>query len=254
MNVAKHTYADVISYGGIHASTCAGLIPGAILREQKKSASADEMQSWETTGYAQRGDRTSSSGRDRKPAHGWYVLRTTYGREKKAYEYLVKNNVAAFYPTITQVRLVGGKRKNIEVSRFPNLFFAYGTEEEIKSFVYDNINLPYLRFYYRYYHVGNNVVKEPVVIPDDQMKSIRIICEGNTENIVVSEAETRKFRTGMPVRIIDGRFKGVTGRVARVQRQQRVAVVIEGLLTVATAYIPTAFLEPLVRKGDGLNK
>lgn len=45
------------------------------------------------------------------------------------------------------------------------------------------------------------------------------------------------------VRIIDGKFKGVVGRVARYQGQQRVGIVIDGLLTIATAYVPTAFLE-----------
>ena len=42
------------------------------------------------------------------------------------------------------------------------------------------------------------------------------------------------------VRIIDGKFKGVVGRVARYQGQQRVGIVIDGMLTVATAYVPTA--------------
>lgn len=29
----------------------------------------------------------------------WYALRTTYGREKKAYDYLVSKNIESFYPT-----------------------------------------------------------------------------------------------------------------------------------------------------------
>ena len=41
---------------------------------------------------------------------------------------------------------------------------------------------------------------------------------------------------------LDGCFKGVEGKVARYHGQQRVAVVIDGLMTVATAYIPNAFL------------
>ena len=43
--------------------------------------------------------------------------------------------------------------------------------------------------------------------------------------------------------MIDGKFRGVTGIVARYQGQQRVGVVIDGLLTVVTAYIPSAFLK-----------
>ena len=45
------------------------------------------------------------------------------------------------------------------------------------------------------------------------------------------------------MRVIDGKFKGVEGRVARYQGQQRVAVIVEDVLTMATAYLPTAFLE-----------
>ena len=55
--------------------------------------------------------------------------------------------------------------------------------------------------------------------------------------------EIQKFQAGQTVRVIDGVFKGVVGKVARYHGQQRVAVVIDGLLTVATAYVPSAFLE-----------
>lgn len=45
------------------------------------------------------------------------------------------------------------------------------------------------------------------------------------------------------VKVIDGEFKGVTGRVARIAGQQRVVVEISGLCLVATAYIPTDFIK-----------
>ena len=37
------------------------------------------------------------------------------------------------------------------------------------------------------------------------------------------------------MRVIDGVFKGVIGKVARYHGQQRVAIIIEGLMTVASA-------------------
>ena len=146
-----------------------------------------------------------------------------------------------FYPTLSTVKLVDGKRKTVEESRIPNLFFAYGTEEEIKSFVYDNVNLHYLRFYYRHFHIGNKI--EPLIIPDNQIESLRIICKADADDIIVSTDEVQKFQKGQAVRIVEGKFKGVTGIVARYQGQQRVGIVIDGLLTMATAYIPNAFLE-----------
>ena len=101
----------------------------------------------------------------------WYALRVTYGREKKAYDYLVGKHVEAYYPTIKTVKEVDGKRKTVEESRLPNIFFARGTEEEIKSFVYDNVNLPHLRFYYRHTHEGARLIKEPLIVPRPMMSS-----------------------------------------------------------------------------------
>lgn len=173
----------------------------------------------------------------------WYALRVTYGREKKAYDYLVGKHVEAYYPTIKTVKEVDGKRKTVEESRLPNIFFARGTEEEIKSFVYDNVNLPHLRFYYRYTHEGARLIKEPLIVPDYQIESLKIVCASESEDIVLVPSDFTKFREGQVVRVVDGVFKGMIGKVARYQGQQRVAIIIDGLLTIASAYVPSAFLE-----------
>lgn len=178
-----------------------------------------------------------------RTASHWYVLRTTYGREKKAYDYIIKNNGTAFYPTVSTVKVVNGKRKTVEESRLPNIFFAYGTEDEIKAFVYDNVNLPFLRFYYARHREGTVIVKEPLIIPDSQMESLRIICASETEDIIITSESIEKFKSGQLVRIMGGAFAGVEGRVARYCGQQRVAVIVDGLLTAVTAYVPSGFLE-----------
>ena len=189
----------------------------------------------------QKGNKKSTE--SRKGAPHWYALRTTYGREKKAYDYLVAHNVIAFYPTLRSVKLIDGKRSFVEESRIPNIFFAYGTEEELKFFVYDNVNLPYLRFYYRKTHVGNRTVNVPLVIPENQIESLKIICAADVDDIVVASGEINKFREGQSVRITEGEFKGVTGKVARYKNHQRVGITIEGVLTICTAYIPSNFME-----------
>ena len=189
----------------------------------------------------QKGNKKSTESRDETPH--WYALRTTYGREKKAYDYLVAHNVIAFFPTLRSVKLIDGKRSFVEKSRIPNIFFAYGTEEELKSFVYDNVNLPYLRFYYRKTHVGNRIVNVPLVVPDNQIESLKIICAADVDDIVITSGEVNKFKEGQSVRITEGEFKGVTGKVARYKNHLRVGVIIEGLLTVCTAYIPSAFIK-----------
>lgn len=173
----------------------------------------------------------------------WYALRTTYGREQQAYEYLISHGATAYWPTIEVRKEVKGKRITVRQSRIPNILFGYGTLLEMQSFVYDNANLPFLRFYYYTETVGREKLRRPLVVPEHQMESLRIICAVDDGNITLVPQNDTHFRKGQLVRIIHGRFAGVTGRVARYQGQQRVAVIVDGLLTIATAYIPSAFLE-----------
>lgn len=156
---------------------------------------------------------------------------------------MTAKGITAFYPTTSVVKLIKGKRKVVTVSRLPNIFFAYGTEEEIKTFVYDNVNLPFLRFYYRHIHIGRKIEKTPMIVPNYQMDSLKIICAADVDNTIVTLDEVPKFEKGQLVRVIDGAFKGVIGRVARWQGQQRIGVVVDELVTVCTAYVPSAFLE-----------
>lgn len=237
--------SDVKQIGDANLTpSCAGLTTN-VLPEVQKPIKPMNSQTGVSTNNVQ--SKTSvNTNKDTKDTPHWYALRTTYGREKKAYDYLLSKNVVAFYPTLKSVKLVDSKRITVEESRIPNIFFAYGTEEELKTFVYDNVNLPYLRFYYRHTHVGNKIVKEPLVVPDNQMNSLKIICAADSDDIIASTEEVEKFKTGQKVRITEGKFADVTGIVARYQSQQRVGIVIDGLLTVCTAYVPSAFIEIII--------
>lgn len=245
MNVNEHTSGDIDTHGGGERPPSAGLTPDA-LPEVQKPVLAENSQTGVSTRNALSGTPPKTIKRKPKDVPHWYALRVTYGREKKAYDYLVGKHVEAYYPTVTTIKIVDGKRKSVEESRLPNIFFARGTEEEIKSFVYDNVNLPHLRFYYRHFHEGTRVVKEPLIVPDYQIESLKIICASEAEDIILVLSDVHKFKKGQTVRIIDGAFKGVVGKVARYHGQQRVAVIIDGLLTIASAYVPSAFLEQIL--------
>ena len=86
-----------------------------------------------------------------------------------------------------------------------------------------------------------------MIVPDYQMNSLKIICEAEAENTIVSLVGIPKFEKGQAVRVVDGAFKGVVGKVARWHGQQRVAVVVDDLVTAVTAYVPSAFLEKINR-------
>lgn len=247
MNIDDLAIKSANTQGGGLVPSSTGLTPDA-LPEVQKNSFGRELKHRGTTKNALSGTGNDHSSASKTEDSHWYALRTTYGREKKAYDYIISKGGTAFYPTLSIVRLVDGKRKTVEESRLPNIFFAYGTEEEIKSFVYDNINLPYLRFYYRYFHISKKVEKEPLIVSNNQIESLRIICKADADDIIVSIDEVQKFQKGQAVRILKGNTRGgVTGIVARYQGQQRVGIVIDGLLTMATACIPNAFIE-IVKK------
>lgn len=242
MKVDEWTSEDVHTPGGGELPPCAGLTSNA-LPEAQSTVSAESSQTGVSTRNALLATKTKHPQKEELPH--WYALRCTYGREKTAYDYMVAKGITAFYPTTDTVKLIKGKRKVVTESRLPNIFFAYGTEEEIKTYVYDNVNLPFLRFYYRHVHVGRRIEKIPLIVPDYQMDSLKIICAADADNTIVSLGEVPKFEKGQLVKVIDGVFKGVVGRVARWQGQQRVGVVVEDLVTVVTAYVPSAFLKTL---------
>ena len=268
MKVDERISDDVRTQGGGETPPCAGLTSCA-LPEAPDRVNAESSQ----TGVSTRNAHMSTDGtaseelklacalpsrdgrRDNAPTKPkaqkeadilhWYALRTTYGREKKAYDYMSAKGITAFYPINNVVKVINGKRKIVTESLLPNIFFAYGTEEQLKTFVYDNVNLPFLRFYYRHVHVGRRIEKVPMIVPDYQMESLKIICAADADNTIVSLVEVPKFEKGQLVKVIDGVFKGVVGIVARWQGQQRVGVVVDDLVTMATAYIPSAFLQKI---------
>ena len=240
MKVDECTSEDVHTVGGGETPPCAGLTPNALPEAQSTISAVSSH-----TGVSTRNVHTGTTLKQQKQEDTphWYALRCTYGREKAAYDYFVAKGIIAFYPTTNAVKIINGKRKVVAESRLPNIFFAFGTEEQIKTFVYDNVNLPYLRFYYRHKHIGNRIIKLPLIVPNYQMESLKIICAAEASDIVISLSSVSNFQAGQMVRVIEGTFKGVIGRVKRWQGQQRVGVIIGDMATFATAYVPSAFLE-----------
>ena len=165
MKIDDCTSADVHTHEGGDLPPCAGLTPNAF-PEAQCSMSAESSQTGVSTRNALCGTTAVNSKatvmpkpQRKKDIRHWYALRCTYGREQSAYDYLVAKGITAFYPTTNVVKRVNGKRIVITESRLPNIFFAFGTEEELKTFVYDNVNLPYLRFYYYYCPLNRKVVR-----------------------------------------------------------------------------------------------
>ena len=68
---------------------------------------------------------------------------------------------------------------------------------------------------------------------DNFMKLVSV----KSEHIKVVDKEKCRFKTGEEVLVIDGAFKGVRGKVARVSSEQRVVIELTSHWLIATAYI-----------------
>lgn len=197
------------------------------------------------TGVSTRSVPAGKDNKDEQPQ--WYAIRCTYGRVRKAYDYFVSKGIESFYPTLTTRKVKDGESVIQEENRLSNIFFARGTLKELKEYVFDNVHdeTRHIRFYYNYHHGAD---KEPLVIPDRQMESLFLLCKSEAEDVLFEPFGIEKFKKGQHVLVKEGPFAGVEGVVARFQGQQRVGVYIDGLMTVLTAYVPSAFLEPVNTK------
>lgn len=178
----------------------------------------------------------------------WFVLRATYGRTEKALGYLQAKNVKTYLPMHYVVKIVNGNRKLIKKPLLPNIIFAYMTREKTHEFV----KKPALTASWIKYYTDKTKPVEPetgknppVIIPDNEMTNFIKLTSVNSEHIMVLPPKRCHFKKDDLVRIIEGPFTGVVGRVGRAAGQQRVFVVLEGLCNVATAYIPNDFIQSI---------
>lgn len=87
------------------------------------------------------------------------------------------------------------------------------------------------------YHEAGS--KTPSVIPDKQMEDFRTVTKLGGGITALSP----DIRFGDRVRITEGPLKGTEGYVKRIGKDRRFLVCIEGVIAIATSYIPLRFME-----------
>lgn len=186
-----------------------------------------------------------SNARVQPEEHGekrWYVIRATYNRERKGYEYILSLGFEAFLPIQKKVVTIDGKEETKEQTLIPNLIFVRTDASGLLELLRGKFRQHYLNFCYDRTHKDDRGQDLWLSIPDIQMANFIRLTSIENDHIMLVEPEHVHYKSGDEVRIIGGVFKGITGRVARVSGQTRVVVTIEGVCCVATAYIPNAFL------------
>ena len=172
----------------------------------------------------------------------WYVLRVSYGRAEKANELLKAKGIETHLPRHTTYKGVNGKRIKQRLPLLPNFLFAKTTLSVLEQFLKSSPDLNFITFYYDHFNKKPDGKNPPLVVPKESMDNFIKLTSIDDEHILLIDEVNGTYKQGDYVRIIDGPFKGIEGRVTKITGQKRVIVELPGLCSVATAYIPKVFL------------
>ena len=195
----------------------------------------------------------------------WYALRVSYSRELKVRDRLNELGVKTFVPMMwrrcpVKPGMTKGKqttsslpaptgqsteslkrmRKNPSRRLVPavgNLCFAYSTKAELEDFIRGYGETSPVHFYW------DRTANKPLTVPEKAMNDFIAVSSTLDEDLIYITEITSKLREGQTVKVKEGPFKGIEGKVVRIRKSRRILVELPGMLAVATTYIQPEYLE-----------
>lgn len=179
------------------------------------------------------------------PSKSWYVFRASYGREDKAADFIINDGTYAYVAKRFVRKLVNGQQKMVQESLIPNLIFVYTSDEKAEQYAKHTPYLSFLTYYYNHFEHIAQKKNPPLTISCHEMENFITATQSMNEHLMFVTEQQCHFKSGDSVIVIDGPFKGVEGRIARVAGQQRVIICLTNIGLVSTAYVPTAFIKKI---------
>ena len=176
----------------------------------------------------------------------WFPMRVTYQREMKVKAELDRLGIENFVPMRYRIAesLNDGKtelRREL-VPAINNLIFVRSTQELVSELKQKNEVLEPLR-----YLMDRTASREHAImtVADRDMANFMRVASVTDDSVMFLDEETVVGKEGKRVEIMGGPFEGVTGVIRRVKRCKRVCVEIEGVASVAIAYVPAGVLKEI---------
>lgn len=170
-------------------------------------------------------------------------MRVTYSRELKVKAELDRLAIENFLPMT--YKLLDADTENPHRDLVPainNLIFIHSSKDRISSLKSTNAVLQPLRY------MMDRTVQQPhaiMTVPDAQMQNFIRVASKTDDSVMFLNDETVVGKEGKHVLITGGVFDGVTGVIRRVKRCKRVVVELEGIATVAIAFVPSVLLKDI---------
>lgn len=170
------------------------------------------------------------------PKH-WYAVKVFYNRTLKLEALLKTLSIKSYIPMKSVEQIVNGRKIRRRKPAIASLMFIRCTAQQATE-LQPTLNNQAMLY-------TNRGEKQPAIIPDDQMQRFISITSVDDLGMEYLGDVSSEWTTGCRVRVIDGIFKGAEGYIKRIKGNHRLVVAIEGIVAVATSYIPECFLEKI---------
>ena len=175
----------------------------------------------------------------------WFPMRVTYSRELKVKAELDRLGIENFLPMTYKLADADTKNPRRElVPAINNLIFVRSSKARINSLKTTAVLQP-LR-----YLMDRTAGQEHTImtVPDVQMQNFMRVASRTDDSVLFLNDETVVGKEGKRVLITGGVFDGITGVIRRVKRCKRVVVELEGIASVAIAFVPAVLLKEIDSK------
>ncbi len=180
----------------------------------------------------------------------WFVLRVSYGRLAKANAFVEAKQMECYVPLRYKEISKHGKRRIVTDFLLPSFLFVRATRGETDALLHDSKSnimegKPLLSYYFDHTATlsGFPDRNPPLTIPEAAMANFIRLTSIRNPNIIPITSPNIHFKLGDMVRVTEGEFQGIRGRVARIAGQQRIIVELFDGCLVATAYVPKGAME-----------
>ena len=176
----------------------------------------------------------------------WFPMRVTYQREMKVKAELdrlgIENFVPMRYKVVERQNDGDTELRRVLVPAINNLIFVRSTQERLSELKQTNEVLEPLR-----YMMDRTASQEHAImtVADREMENFMRVASRTDDSVMYLDDDTIVGKEGKRVEIMGGAFEGVTGVIRRVKRCKRVVVEIEGVASVAIAYVPAGMLREI---------
>ena len=176
----------------------------------------------------------------------WFPMRVTYHREMKVKVELdwlgIENFVPMRYKVVESQNGGDTELQRVLVPAISNLIFVRSTQERMSELKRRNEVLEPLRYMMDHTATGEHTI---MTVADREMENFMRVASQTDDSVIFLDNETVVGKEGKCVEIMGGAFEGVTGVIRRVKRCKRVVVEIEGVASVAIAYVPAEVLKEI---------